>query len=618
MSDDFSRLLDAALKHLSGRRFPQAASLYRQVLEMDPDQPEALNGLGALELRAGRAEAAGRLFGRALEQNPEDPGLLNNLGLVRDAQGRHAEAEVFYRRALDLRPDFPEALDNLGGARLRRGQAAEALELYRRSLELAPGRASVLHNLGLALARLDPPDMEAAAGCFRQAALLRPGDWRLLNNLGSALKRAGHPAEAAAALEEALLQDPENPVICHNLASVYLETGELDRAEALFRQEMAARPEAAGPVHGLGLTQLRQGRAAEATTTFLAALTRQPEHPESLVNLAWALAQEGQFAPARRSLEEALAVSPEHPAARLALAQHLLAAGQWPVAWAAWQRRPPFRPLPGPPPLALWEGEIPPAGPLVLWPDGRLAANLVFLRLARLLAGRGAQVILPRHPALGGLASLVPGVTPAPREGPWPAGARLAFLGGLAPRLAADPAELPPGPWLAPPAAAAPDGAALPPPDAGLRVGLAWHEAPATPDRVYHDPPPAALAPLGQVAGLAWIALQPGEPPFEGVLQPWQQPPAPAELASCLAGLDLVVASEGWAALLAVALGVPCLALLGTAPAWWWGWQPGANSPWLPGAELFRCPAPGDWAGAVGPLARRLATWRTGETEGPD
>lgn len=110
------------------------------------------------------------------------------------------------------------------------------------------------------------------------------------------------------------------------------------------------------------------------------------------------------------------------------------------------------------------------------------------------------------------------------------------------------------------------------------------------------------LAPLGEVPGVRWHALQVG---------PGEDDPAPAgmrlvrvgpvlrhfdDTAAVIAALDLVISIDTAAANLAGAMGAPIWVLLRQPPDWRWGVE---ESPWYPGVRQFRQSHPGDWSGVV-------------------
>ena len=103
-----------ALDHYQAGRMAQAEAICRQILQIEPNQPDALNLLGTIAGRLGKSEIAIELIGKAISANPSNPVYYINLGNVLKEQGKLDEAIENYRKALSLNPDLAGACFNLG------------------------------------------------------------------------------------------------------------------------------------------------------------------------------------------------------------------------------------------------------------------------------------------------------------------------------------------------------------------------------------------------------------------------------------------------------------------------------------------------------------------------
>ncbi len=119
--------------------------------------------------------------------------------------------------------------------------------------------------------------------------------------------------------------------------------------------------------------------------------------------------------------------------------------------------------------------------------------------------------------------------------------------------------------------------------------------------------PPALLAPL---TARPCVILQPRATALR-VLNPGGCTADIAETAALVAGCERVVTADTMVAHLAGALNRPTALLLKHDADWRWGTRQGdvghATSPWYPATRLYRQPAPGDWASAVGRVMADLA-----------
>lgn len=130
--------LRTALAQQRAGNLDQAASIYRQILMIAPDHPDALHLLGAMQLQEGRVDAAIETISRAVRANPRNPEAHNNLGFALHERGRLEQALTQYRQALDLQPNYAAALFNMH-ASLLPDNVAQAIEILNKVTSLASG-----------------------------------------------------------------------------------------------------------------------------------------------------------------------------------------------------------------------------------------------------------------------------------------------------------------------------------------------------------------------------------------------------------------------------------------------------------------------------------------------
>src|SRR5215204_1029260 len=105
--------IDLAVEHTRARRFADAESIYRDILQQMPDQPIALHLYGCLALQVGNPPMAEQLVRRSIQFGPEVSQRHNDLGVVLKTMGRSQEAAEAFQAALRVDPDNIDALSNL-------------------------------------------------------------------------------------------------------------------------------------------------------------------------------------------------------------------------------------------------------------------------------------------------------------------------------------------------------------------------------------------------------------------------------------------------------------------------------------------------------------------------
>lgn len=306
-----------AVQHHNAGQLQRAEMLYRQILQVDPDQPDALHLLGVLALQVGQPQAAVELIGKAIQVHPANPGFHNNFGEACRLTHRFDEAVAAFRRALALQPDFPEAHNNLGNVFKEQGNSAVAQECYRRALALRPVYPAALCNLGSAL--LDDGKAAQASECYRQALEIHPGYPEAWYNLGNALIAEGWTDEATAAYRRALALRPDYPDAQLNLGNVLNEKGKFDEALACFEAALALRPDYPEAWNNLGNLWQKQHRLDEAVTCYRRAVAAWPGYAHGWLNLGGALREQGRREEALQCWQTVLTFQPAYAEACLNL-----------------------------------------------------------------------------------------------------------------------------------------------------------------------------------------------------------------------------------------------------------------------------------------------------------
>ena len=261
----------------------EAERLYRQVLQSEPDNADALHLLGVIAHAQGMSESAVELIERAHRAQPPHPISLNSLGKAYFGLHHLREARKSFGKALALKPDYAEAHNNLGAVLAALGQTEEAVDSYNRALALHPEYPEAHFNLGNALDDLGQP--EKAESCYRRALALQPGMVDALVNLGHVLQDLARSKEAEQCYRQALAVNPDSPEALSNLGGVLKEFGRPEEAEQIFRKALALKPDSADVHYSLGNVLHDLGRLEDAGQSYLRAYTLKPDHAEAL----WAL-----------------------------------------------------------------------------------------------------------------------------------------------------------------------------------------------------------------------------------------------------------------------------------------------------------------------------------------
>jgi tetratricopeptide (TPR) repeat protein len=254
--------LDAALAHHRAGRLDEAARLYLQALDAQPDCAVALNMLGNVEYQRDRFDEALQLIRRAIRIDPASAAYRITLGHVYRRNGEPAAAAACYREALGLSPDSTLAAMNLANVLKSQGPSTEAIEVLREVLARDPDRIDALAMLGDLCLALDRP---AEAGrLFGHLVALDPTSADAHFGLGVASSQQRENTLAIASFQRAIELRPEFAEAYYNLGVIDAERQQLDAAEAWFRRALAIRPDDVDTHINLSAVLQKSGRAGES------------------------------------------------------------------------------------------------------------------------------------------------------------------------------------------------------------------------------------------------------------------------------------------------------------------------------------------------------------------
>ena len=310
--------LEAGMRHHKSGNLRQAESLYRQVLAVQPGNPDALYLFGMLALDAGRPADAATQIAKAIKRRRKVPHYHVALGDAYRAQGKPREAAACYRKALALDPKSTAAHFNLATVRHAENKLADAIVHYRRAIAIAPDLAEAHNNLGVALT--DEGRRKEAGEHFRRAVALRPDYADAYLNLGQALRTEGHLDEAIAAYEKALELDPRLVEAHNNLGNALRDAGRPEAAVERYERALAIRPDYAEAHNNLGVALGDLGHTEEAVAAHRRALELQPDWTDAHAGLGAALQVLGRIEEAIAHYERALDLDPDHARAHHNLA----------------------------------------------------------------------------------------------------------------------------------------------------------------------------------------------------------------------------------------------------------------------------------------------------------
>jgi tetratricopeptide (TPR) repeat protein len=126
-----------ALAHAESGEYEEAEALYRNLTELEPENPNGFIGLASALIAQGRYDDAAAAYERALEISPNAVEAHIGLGSVAALQEDYEGSRHHYARAVELAPENPNAHWGLALLLESTGETAEAITHFEQVVVLA-------------------------------------------------------------------------------------------------------------------------------------------------------------------------------------------------------------------------------------------------------------------------------------------------------------------------------------------------------------------------------------------------------------------------------------------------------------------------------------------------
>jgi tetratricopeptide (TPR) repeat protein len=276
------------------------------ILGPDPNNLEALNMLGAIRAQQQRYPEAESLFRRVLRLDPKQPAAAKNLAGVLLAENKPDEAIGQMAEAAKLAPHDYELKAGLARLYSSRGDYKNALATFDSipavhfPVTAVPDKAAALIAIGK---KTEATALVPSVRTSPQAAL----------DLAEVFVAGSMPAEALKSL--ALLPvSGKHPARYYNLKGSALEAkGEFSAAQKNFQQALADDPKSVDTLAALAESYAREGRHADAVTMLQRAHETDPDSVPVLRHLVEESMRAGQYGRALQAATQLQNKSPDNP-----------------------------------------------------------------------------------------------------------------------------------------------------------------------------------------------------------------------------------------------------------------------------------------------------------------
>jgi len=198
----------------SPEKLAARAQNYQRVLEREPQNVNALQGLVQVRLQQGKLEQAVPLIERLAQANPEQTQYRVLLAQAKQRTGDIEGAIQAYRQAVEAQPGNTEVLRGLVALLLQQDRAPEVIDRLQQALDAARAQGDDANvatlQLLLGQARTQQLRYEQAVAAYDRAIVAGDESFRPFLGKALALRASGQDTKAKSAFQQALSRAPEN------------------------------------------------------------------------------------------------------------------------------------------------------------------------------------------------------------------------------------------------------------------------------------------------------------------------------------------------------------------------------------------------------------------------
>ncbi len=195
----------------------KASSLYQKVLDLNPNNADALNLLGMVYFKNHHLDKALALHLAAVKNDPNVADFHNNLGTVYVQMGQLDDALEQFNLALKIDPSYIPAVSNIGNIYQRQEQFDKAIAQYNKALVINPNLSEPTRNIANILWQLNR--LEEAEQVYTSVMKDQDKDSQYFQHIGNIYHSQNKFLEAESAFKQGLAIDPLNPELNQSYAT---------------------------------------------------------------------------------------------------------------------------------------------------------------------------------------------------------------------------------------------------------------------------------------------------------------------------------------------------------------------------------------------------------------
>jgi len=273
----------------------EAEKYWTKALELNPERPDAYNGMGWTAFEKGEYEKAIAFWRKALEINPKMPAVHNSIAQTLIILGRYNEVINEAREELKVTPQSSLSYFLIGQGYLKQKEYEKAKKYYETAIELKPDYMNAYYGLITICSRLNLKDeakkhqatfkklkaeekhiLMDRNKAFDDLVTIRKSLAETYSDAESIYRKYGYLKEAEKLLQRTVKLDPKNTEYLMRLAFLYQSSNRLQDAFQMYQKTSEIDPNNTISRMNTGTILVQLNKFVDAEKVFQQIITSDP------------------------------------------------------------------------------------------------------------------------------------------------------------------------------------------------------------------------------------------------------------------------------------------------------------------------------------------------------
>ena len=274
----------------------EAVKLWEKALELNPERPDAYNGMGWIAFEKGEYEKALAFWRKALEINPKMPAVHNSIAQTLIILGRYDEVIKEAEEELKITPRSGLSYFLLGQGYLKQKEYDKAKKYYETAIEIQPDYINAYYGLFTACSKLKLQDQaKKHLATFQK---LKAEDRKVLMDRNKAF-------DDLVTIRKSLAETYSDA------EKIYTRKGNVQEAEKFLRRAITLDSNNTEYLMKLGLLYQSNNLLQDALEMYVKVREIEPDHIASHMNTGVISVQLNQFANAEKVFQKVITIAPK-------------------------------------------------------------------------------------------------------------------------------------------------------------------------------------------------------------------------------------------------------------------------------------------------------------------